>query len=104
MKRLCSFLAALLLIPCLCAGVQAAASAQIVRAFVSEGCLYTYVDLSGNEQPITKAEARIGSASFPSLGRLETVRQAGSSPTRWSTIPRAASPMRSCSRALSSPT
>ena len=78
MKRLCSFLAALLLIPCLCAGVQAAASAQIVRAFVSEGCLYTYVDLSGNEQPITKAEARIGSASFPSLGRLETVRQAGS--------------------------
>ena len=63
MKRLCSFLTALLLIPCLCAGVQAAASAQIVRAFVSEGCLYTYVDLSGNEQPITKAEARIGSAS-----------------------------------------
>ena len=59
MKRLCSFLTAMLLIPCLCAGVQAAASAQIVRAFVSEGCLYTYVDLSGNEQPITKAEASV---------------------------------------------
>lgn len=65
--------AALLSLP-----VQAAASADLVRTFVYEDTLYTYVELTGTTQPITKADAKLGGQVFPASQTLETVRQAGS--------------------------
>ena len=53
-------------------------AATLVRAFVYEDALYTYVSLEGNDQPITKADAEIGNRTFPAAAPLETVRQAGS--------------------------
>lgn len=69
--------AALLLMPLLCLTALAAGSAQVVRAFVSGNTLYTYVELSGVDSPVTQVEAKIGTQSFPASGRLETVQQAG---------------------------
>lgn len=57
---------------------QAAETAELVRAFVYEDTLYTYVELSDVTQPITKADATLGAQVFPAAGTLETVRQAGS--------------------------
>lgn len=82
MKRLLSMLTALALAAVLSIPAGAAASAGIVRAFVYDGTLYTYVTVDGAEKPITKAEAKIGTQTFPASGRLETVRQAGS-PVTW---------------------
>ena len=47
-----------------------------------EETLYTYMRLENTDQPITRAEAKIGPQSFPASTRLETVRQAGS-PVTW---------------------
>lgn len=82
MRRFLSGALALLLAAALVMPGRAAASAEIVRAFVYDGTLYTYVAIEGAEAPITKAEARIGTRTFPAAGRLETVRQAGS-PVTW---------------------
>lgn len=82
MRRFLSGALALLLTAALSMPGQAAASAEIVRAFVCDGMLYTYVSIEGAEAPITKAEAKIGTRTFPAAGRLETVRQAGS-PVTW---------------------
>lgn len=82
MRRFLSGALALLLAAALALPGRAAASAEIVRAFVCGGTLYAYVDIEGAEAPITKAEARIGTWTFPAAGRLETVRQAGS-PVTW---------------------
>ena len=82
MRRFLSGALALLLAAALVLPGRAAASAEIVRAFVYDGALYTYVAIEGAEAPITKAEARIGTRTFPAAGRLETVRQAGS-PVTW---------------------
>ncbi len=82
MKRLLSMLAALILAAVLSVSAGAAVSAEIVRAFVYDGMLYTYVTVDGAEKPITKAEAKIGTQTFSAAGRLETVRQAGS-PVTW---------------------
>lgn len=81
-RRFLSGALALLLAAALAMPGRAAASAEIVRAFVYDGTLYTYVAIEGAEAPITKAEARIGTRTFPAAGRLETVRQAGS-PVTW---------------------
>ena len=78
MKRLLSLSLAALLAVLLCLPAAAAGSAALVRAFVSGDTLYAYVELSGVEGPITKADAAIGSQTFPAQGTLETVRQAGS--------------------------
>lgn len=82
MRRFFSGALALLLAAALAVPGRAAASAEIVRAFVCDGTLYTYVAIEGAEAPITKAEARIGTWTFPAAGRLETVRQAGA-PVTW---------------------
>lgn len=82
MKRLLSMLAALVLAVILSVPAGAAASAEIVRAFVYDGMLYTYVTVDGADKPITKAEAKIGTQTFSASGRLETVQQAGS-PVTW---------------------
>ena len=82
MKRLLSMLAALILAAVLSVSAGAAVSAEIVRAFVYDGILYTYVTVDGAEKPIIKAEAKIGTQTFSAAGRLETVRQAGS-PVTW---------------------
>ena len=82
MKRLFSLALTLVLALSMTAGARAAASAQLVRAFVYEDHLYTYVDIAGTEQPITKADAEIGGQTFPASGTLETVRQAGF-PVTW---------------------
>ena len=76
MRRLwiAAALALLLCLPARAAGP----SATLVRAFVYGDALFTYVDLEGNDQPITKADAGIGSRTFPASAPLETVRQAGS--------------------------
>ena len=55
----------------------AAGSANVVRTFVYENNLYTYVELNEIERPVTLVEAKIGGQSFSASGRLETVRQAG---------------------------
>lgn len=65
--------AALLTLP-----AQAAASADLVRTFVYEDTLYTYVELTGADRPITKADAKLGGQVFPASQTLETVRQADS--------------------------
>ena len=70
---LSALLAVLLSIP-----VLAAEQAELVRAFVYEDTLYTYVELTDVTRPITKADATLGTHVFPASGTLETVRQAGS--------------------------
>ena len=82
MKRMVSVAFAMLLALSLAAGAGAAASARLVRTFVYQDTLYTYVDLTGTDQPITKADAEIGGRVFPASGTLETVRQAGF-PVTW---------------------
>ena len=82
MKRLASLM--LTLAPALSLGLsaQAAAAARLVRTFVYQDTLYTYVDLTGTDQPITKADAELDGRTFPASGTLETVRQAGF-PVTW---------------------
>ena len=82
MKRLFSLALALLLAMSLAGGASAAASAQLVRVFEYGDQLYTYVDIDGADQPITKADAEIDGRTFPASGTLETVRQAGF-PVTW---------------------
>ena len=77
MKRFFSMALTLALALSLAAGARAAASAQLVRTFVYQDALCAYVDISGTDQPITKADAEIGGRTFPASGTLETVRQAG---------------------------
>ena len=82
MKRMFSMALALMMAVALTVQAGAAASAQLVRAFVYEDHLYTYVEISGAEAPITKADAEIAGQTFPASGTLETVRQAGF-PVTW---------------------
>ena len=82
MRRLTSIFLALLLAGLMCTGALAAGSAEIVRAFVYDGTLYTYVFMDGMEKPVTKAEAKVGGQTFSTADRLETVRQAGA-PVTW---------------------
>ena len=82
MKRLFSLVLTGALALTLAASAHAAAAAQLVRAFVYQDTLYTYVDISGTDQPITKADAEIAGQTFPASGTLETVRQAGF-PVTW---------------------
>ena len=82
MKRLTSIFLALLLAGLMCTGALAAGSVEIVRAFVYDGTLYTYVSMDGMEKPVTKAEARVAGQTFSASNRLETVRQAGA-PVTW---------------------
>ena len=82
MRRLTSIFLALLLVGLMCTGALAAGSVEIVRAFVYDGTLYTYVSMDGMEKPVTKAEARVGGQTFSAANRLETVRQAGA-PVTW---------------------
>ena len=82
MKRLTSIFLALLLAGLMCTGALAAGSVEIVRAFVYDGTLYTYITMEGIEKSVTKAEARLCGQTFPSSDRLETVRQAGA-PVTW---------------------
>ena len=82
MRRFASLLWTLALAAALACPARAAVSAEIIRAFVYEETLYTYMRLENTDQPITRAEAKIGSQSFPASTRLETVRQAGS-PVTW---------------------
>ena len=78
MKHFLSGVLALVLTAALSCPARAGASAQIIRAFVYDGTLYTYMSIDGTEKPVTKAEVKIGSQTFAASGRLETVRQAGS--------------------------
>ncbi len=78
MKRLLRVCLAALTAVLLVLPVRAAAGARLVRTFVYEDTLYTYVELTGTDQPITKADARLGGQVFPASQTLETVRQAGS--------------------------
>ena len=82
MKRLFSLLLTLALALTLAAGAAAAASAQLTRAFVYQDTLYTYVNLTGTDQPVTKANAEIQGRTIPASGTLQTVRQAGF-PVTW---------------------
>lgn len=82
MRKFASLLLCLGLAGALCISALAAGAAEIVRAFVYEGTLYTYVSMDGLEKPITKAEAKVGGQTFSAAGRLETVRQAGA-PVTW---------------------
>lgn len=82
MKRLFSLVLPLVLSVALTTGASATASAQLVRAFVQGDTLYTYVDITGAQSPITKAEAEIDGQTFSASGTLETVRQAGF-PVTW---------------------
>lgn len=82
MRRFASLLWTLALAAALACPARAAVSAEIIRAFVYEGTLYTYMRLENTDQPITRAEAKIRLQSFPASTRLETVRQAGS-PVTW---------------------
>ena len=65
MKRFFTLLTAAVLAAALCGQALAAGSAEVVRTFVYENMLYTYVALSGADQPITKAEAKLGNQTFP---------------------------------------
>ena len=78
MKHFLSGVLALVLTAALSCPARAGASAQIIRAFVYDGTLYTYMSIDGTEKPVTKAEVKIGGQTFAASGRLETVRQAGS--------------------------
>ena len=77
MKRLGTLVLSLLLAALLGGSALAAASAEVTRAFVQGDTLYTYVNLTGNTAPITKAEAAVGTRIFAASGTLETVRHAG---------------------------
>ena len=46
----------------------AAGSANVVRTFVYENNLYTYVELNEIERPVTQVEAKIGGQSFSASG------------------------------------
>ena len=82
MKRIFCMALTLALALSLAAGARAAASAQLVRTFVYQDALCAYVDISGTDQPITKADAELGGRTFPAFGTLETVPQAGF-PVTW---------------------
>ena len=82
MRRLTAIFLALLLAGLMSTGALAAGSVEIVRAFVYDGTLYTYVSMDGMEKPVTKAEAKVGGQTFSTADRLETVRQAGA-PVTW---------------------
>ena len=77
MRRVLYLLAAVLLLPLLETAALAAPQAELVRAFVYDRTLVTYVEITGAEGPITKADARIGDQTFPASQTMETVRQAG---------------------------
>lgn len=77
MKRLAKYLTALALTVLLCTQALAAGSAELIRAFVYDGVLYTYVAMEGTQSPITKADAKVGTQTFPASNKLETVEQAG---------------------------
>lgn len=77
MRRLLYLLAAALVLPLLGSAALAAPQAELVRAFVYDRTLTAYVDLSGTDQPVTKAEAKIDGQTFPASQAMETVRQAG---------------------------
>lgn len=77
MKRLMAWAAVLFLMALFCGQALATGSAELVRVFVQEGMLYSYVKSMGTDLPITKAEAKIGTQIFPASSRLETVQQAG---------------------------
>ena len=78
MKRFLRFFLTAAAAACLCVSALAAGSAELVRTFVYDGTLYTYVALSGVTEPITKAEATVDGQVFPASDTLKTVRQAGS--------------------------
>ena len=78
MKRFLRFFLAAAAVVCLCVPVLAAGNAELVRTFVYDNTLYTYVSLSGVTEPITKAEASLDGQVFPASDTLKTVRQAGS--------------------------
>ena len=59
MKRFLRFFLAAAAVVCLCVPVLAAGNAELVRTFVYDNTLYTYVSLSGVTEPITKAEASL---------------------------------------------
>ncbi len=82
MRRFLSGALALALMAVLCLPARAAAGAEIIRAFVYDGTLYTYMSIDGTDQPITKAEVKIRNQTFSAGCRLETVRQAGA-PVTW---------------------
>ena len=82
MRRIVSLCLAASLALSLAVGARAAAAAELERAFVYGDTLYTYVDITGADQPITKADADIDGRTFPASGTLETVRQAGF-PVTW---------------------
>ena len=82
MKRIFSAALTAVLLLFMATGASAAASARLVRAFVYEDLLYTYVNITGAESPITKAEAAVEGRTFSAAGTLETVRQAGF-PVTW---------------------
>lgn len=81
MKKLGTLALCLGLAAALCTQSLAAGTAEIVRSFVYEGTLYTYVSMDVS-QPVTKAEAKLGGQTFSATDRLETVRQAGA-PVTW---------------------
>ena len=68
MRRFLSGALALALSAALCLPAQAAAGAEIIRAFVYDGTLYTYMSIDGTDRPITKAEAVL-----PYLEQLDLV-------------------------------
>ena len=76
-KRAARAAAVLFLTLAMCTQALAAASAQLVRVFVYDNTLYTYVQLEGTDRPVTQVEAKIGGQTFCTSRRLETVRQAG---------------------------
>ena len=76
-KRAARAAAVLFLTLAMCTQALAAASAQLVRVFVYDNTLYTYVQLEGTDRPVTQVEAKIGGQTFYTSRRLETVRQAG---------------------------
>lgn len=58
--------------------VSAMGTADLVRTFVYDDYLYTYIDTESLEHPLTKLEAKVGIQTFPVSGTLETVEQAQS--------------------------
>ena len=78
MRRLLGALAACAAARLLCVNALAAEGAEIVRAFVQDSTLYTYVELAETDRPVTQARAGIGGQTFSAAHALETVRQAGS--------------------------
>ena len=71
MKRLWTLVLSLILAAALGGSALAAASAEVIRAFVQGDTLYAYVELTGSEAPITKAEAGIGTRTFAASGRAQ---------------------------------